>query len=139
MVNDEGQERTEVQEHDRALQTTFGTVQVTRTGYGTPGKPSLHPLERYHEYLAAGLPIVSTPVAGIPEAVVDGETGYLVEPGDRAALADRLARLAADPHLRARMGAAGRRRAELLFDAEGLVTQLRSLWQAVLVEHAERG
>lgn len=86
------------------------------------------------EAMAAGLPVVSTPIAGIPEAVVEGETGFLVPPGDRAALADRLARLLADPALRAAMGAAGRGRAEALFDVRVLGERLRTIWQAVLRE-----
>jgi hypothetical protein len=45
VVDAEGEERTEKREHDRALETTFGTVRVVRTGYGTEGKESLHPLD----------------------------------------------------------------------------------------------
>ncbi len=59
------------------------------------------------EALATGLPVVTTPVAGIPELVVDGETGLLIEPGDRAALSAAIERLR-DPALRERLGAAGR-------------------------------
>jgi phosphatidylinositol alpha-1,6-mannosyltransferase len=56
------------------------------------------------EALYAGLPVVGTPVGGIPDGVVEGETGFLVPLDDHAALADRLARLLADEGLRARMG-----------------------------------
>jgi glycosyltransferase involved in cell wall biosynthesis len=68
------------------------------------------------EAMAAGLPVVASAVGGVPEVVVDGETGFLVPPGDPEALADALGRLLADGELRRRMGAAGRRRAELRFD-----------------------
>ncbi len=68
------------------------------------------------EAMAAGLPVVATAVGGVPEIVVDGETGLLVPAGDADALADALRRLLADAALRRRQGAAGRRRAELLFD-----------------------
>jgi glycosyltransferase involved in cell wall biosynthesis len=68
------------------------------------------------EAMAAGLPVVATAVGGIPEIVVDGETGVLVPPQDDAALAAALERLLADPELGRRMGAAGRARAEELFD-----------------------
>jgi glycosyltransferase involved in cell wall biosynthesis len=67
------------------------------------------------EAMASHLPVVSTTVTGIPEMVVHGETGLLVEPADDAALAAALAELAADPAKRDRMGTAGRLRAEQLF------------------------
>jgi len=65
------------------------------------------------EAMAAGKPVVSTRVGGIPEVVSDGETGLLVPPGDRAALAGAIIRLGEDQDLRRQMGAAGRRRAKL--------------------------
>ena len=68
------------------------------------------------EAMAAGLPVVASAVGGLPEMVEDGHTGYLVAPGDAAALGEALARLVADPDLRRRMGAAGRRRARERFD-----------------------
>lgn len=64
------------------------------------------------EAMAAGLPVVGSAVGGMPELVVDGETGLLVAPGDPQALAAALSRLAQDPLLRGRLGAAGRDRAE---------------------------
>ena len=60
--------------------------------------------------MAMGLPVVGTRAGGIPEAVVDGETGLLVPPRDPAALAEAMARVASDPEARRRMGAAGRLR-----------------------------
>lgn len=64
---------------------------------------------------ACGKPVVATRVGGIPEVVADGVNGYLVEPGDVAALAARVAALIDDPSLRARMGEAGRARVEQAF------------------------
>ena len=58
-----------------------------------------------------GRPIVATRVGGLPEPVAHGETGFVVEPEDSAALAHALARLLEDPQLAARMGDAARRRA----------------------------
>jgi glycosyltransferase involved in cell wall biosynthesis len=62
------------------------------------------------EAMAAELPSVVTAVGGMPAVVLPEETGLLVPPGDPAALAAALARLAEAPELRRRMGAAGRRR-----------------------------
>jgi len=68
------------------------------------------------EAMAAGLPVVASRVGGVVEIVVDAETGYLVPPGDEGALAAAIERLLADSSLRRRLGAAGRARAEALFD-----------------------
>jgi glycosyltransferase involved in cell wall biosynthesis len=63
------------------------------------------------EAMAAGLPTVASRVGGMPEIVVDGETGILVAPGDADALADAIVRVLADPELGRRLGEAGRARA----------------------------
>lgn len=62
------------------------------------------------EAMAHRLPVVSTDVAGIPEMVLDGDTGLVVPPSDRDELAAALARLAADPVQARAMGERGRRR-----------------------------
>jgi glycosyltransferase involved in cell wall biosynthesis len=62
------------------------------------------------EAMAMGRPVVASRVGGIPDLVVEGETGFLVPAGDAEALAQAATRLLADPSLRARMGAAGRER-----------------------------
>jgi glycosyltransferase involved in cell wall biosynthesis len=83
------------------------------------------------EALASGCPVVATRVGGVPDVVRDGEDGFLVEPGDALALAERLLRLAGDPGLRARLGAAGRERVvsrygvgRLIGDVDGLYREL---------------
>jgi colanic acid/amylovoran biosynthesis glycosyltransferase len=70
------------------------------------------------EAMAAGLPVVASRLSGIPELVTDGISGLLVTPGDAAALADALARLAGDPDLRGRLGAAGRETVMREFDVD---------------------
>jgi glycosyltransferase involved in cell wall biosynthesis len=75
------------------------------------------------EAMASGKPIVSTQRGGPAETVLDGETGYLVDPRDPAALATRVIALLRDPSLRARMGAAGRSRVEALFSAQAMAAQ----------------
>ena len=64
------------------------------------------------EAMAAGCPVVGSDIAGIDTAVVDGDSGLLVPPGDPAALAGALAGLLADPDRRAKLGAAARTRAD---------------------------
>lgn len=60
------------------------------------------------EAMRAGLPVVASDSGGPRDVVAEGESGYLVPPGDEATLAERIGRLAADAGLRARMGAAAR-------------------------------
>jgi glycosyltransferase involved in cell wall biosynthesis len=80
------------------------------------------------EAMAAGLPVVTTPVGGIPEAVSDGVEGFLVEPGDVAALASRLEQLARDPELARKMGSAGRRKVETTFAASAVVPRIEQIY-----------
>jgi glycosyltransferase involved in cell wall biosynthesis len=68
------------------------------------------------EAMASARVVVSTRVSGIPEMIVDHETGLLCEPGDARGLASALEALLADPARAEAMGVAGRRRAEMLFD-----------------------
>ncbi|MEC8425478.1 MAG: glycosyltransferase family 4 protein [Myxococcota bacterium] len=83
------------------------------------------------EAMGAALPVVSTPIAGIPEAVLDGRTGYLVSPGDRSALAEKLTVLLSRPDEAARMGAAGRDHAEQHFALQVVASQLSDLWDDI--------
>ena len=76
------------------------------------------------EAMASARPVVSTRLAGIPELVVDGQTGMLVPPGDATALAQALEQLLRDPELRLRFGHAGRARIEQHFRIEQTVAPL---------------
>ena len=77
------------------------------------------------EAMGHGLPVVSTDVAGIPEEIVDGETGYVVAPGDASALAAAIARVCDDPEAARRLGAAGRERVRTEFSLERMVGAMR--------------
>jgi glycosyltransferase involved in cell wall biosynthesis len=79
------------------------------------------------EAMASARPVVSTRLAGIPELVVDGETGLLAPPGDSKALAHALEQLLGDPELRLRFGHAGRARIEQHFRIEQTVAPLMEM------------
>jgi len=84
------------------------------------------------EAMAAGLPVVGVRGGGVGEIVVHGETGLLAPPDDAAALALAIERLARDPALRARLGAAGRRRAEQLYSLEACVSGVVASYQKAM-------
>lgn len=70
------------------------------------------------EAMSAGLPVISTPVGGIPEAVVEGETGLLVQPGDVQGLATALSKLLLNPEMASIMGLNGQIRHRDKFSTE---------------------
>jgi glycosyltransferase involved in cell wall biosynthesis len=80
------------------------------------------------EAMASGLPVIATQVLGVPELVRDGESGLLVPPGRPEALAAALRRLARDPELRRRFGAAGRATVAEHFDVRDSAAQLEALF-----------
>jgi glycosyltransferase involved in cell wall biosynthesis len=80
------------------------------------------------EAMAMEVAVVSTTVSGIPELVADGVDGLLVAPRDARALAAALERLLLDPDLRARLGAAGRRKVRERFDVDRSAAQLAALF-----------
>jgi L-malate glycosyltransferase len=79
------------------------------------------------EPMARGVPVIATRVGGIPEIVLEGETGLLVSPADEQELATALRRLLRDPRERARMGENGRKRAIGEFAIEHEIDQLETL------------
>jgi len=76
------------------------------------------------EAMALRKPVVSTAVGGVPEMIVDGETGFVVPPGDVDALTARLDTLLRDRERRRVMGEAGRRRMETVFTLDGFVEKM---------------
>jgi len=80
------------------------------------------------EGMAKGLPVIATPVGGIPEAVYEGENGFLVEPGNIDALADCLQRLVNDSELRARMGVRSLEIVAEKFSVEAVGCKLKALY-----------
>lgn len=84
------------------------------------------------EALASGTPVVATRVGGVPDVVTDGVDGFLVPPRDTEAAADRLAQLARDPELRARLGETGRANAQARYSVERLVDDVDRLYRELL-------
>lgn len=84
------------------------------------------------EAMHAGLPVVASDVGSVAEAVRDGETGYVVAPGDEATLHARLAALIDDPALRRRLGARARAVAAECFTAEAMARRYEAVYRDVM-------
>ena len=88
--------------------------------------------------MLSGLPIVSTPVGAITEAIQDGLTGLIVPPRDAAALAAAVSRLMLDADLAARLGAAARTMAVERFSREALLDSMEKIFRAVQAASTRR-
>ena len=82
------------------------------------------------EAMATGLPVISTVIGGIPEMVIESETGFLVQPGDAVALAGAIEKVIDDRSLAQSLGEAGYERAQKLFSIEENVRELCGLINA---------
>jgi glycosyltransferase involved in cell wall biosynthesis len=88
------------------------------------------------EAMACGTPVIASRVGGVPELVTDGETGWLVEPGDDDALIDRMSHVLQHPTQTEAMRPEARHRAERTVSFEVVGQQLRASFERVLAEHA---
>lgn len=88
------------------------------------------------EAMASGLPVIATNIAGIPEQVADGESGYLIPTGDADALADRLRELLSDPQLREQFGNQGYERSKR-FSVDAMLKRTDVLYKELLTEQAK--
>lgn len=86
------------------------------------------------EAMRTGLPVVASDVGGCREAVVDGQTGFLFEPGDERTLTRLLSQLIADPELRQRMGGAGQERFMASFTADKMVEDTVQIYDDALAQ-----
>jgi glycosyltransferase involved in cell wall biosynthesis len=88
------------------------------------------------EALAFGKPAVASGIGGIPDVVVDGETGILVPPNDPDALARALETLVGDPAWARRLGEAGKQRAETRFSWNAILDRTVQMYASVLAQKA---
>lgn len=83
------------------------------------------------EAMAAGLPVIASKLIQTREIVKDGETGFLITPGDRLELADKLQTLISNPSLGRQMGTSGRKLAETKFDTQKNLQMVESIFEQV--------
>jgi N-acetyl-alpha-D-glucosaminyl L-malate synthase BshA len=84
------------------------------------------------EAMASEVPVIATKSGGLPEVVVDGESGYLLPVGDVDAMSARAIEILSNPELQKRMGRAGRHIAETRFNVEKIVPQYRDFYEQVI-------
>jgi glycosyltransferase involved in cell wall biosynthesis len=90
------------------------------------------------EAMALGAPCISTAVTGIPEAVIDGQTGIIVPQHDPAALADAIEKLLSDSILRSRLAVQGRRLVEEQFEITRNAARLREVFEEACAPRGTR-
>jgi len=83
------------------------------------------------EAMSCEVPVITTDAGGLPEVVVNGETGFLCPVGDVEGMAAAALRLLSDEDLRRRFGEAGRRRAVEEFSQDAIVRRYRAIYQRV--------
>jgi glycosyltransferase involved in cell wall biosynthesis len=106
-----------------ARATVFALPCVTEKAGGMDNLPTV-----LMEAMAAGLPVISTPVGGVPEMVLDGVTGLLTPEREPKVLAEACARLLSDRTLARSLGQAGRERAAERFTIERSILALRAIF-----------
>ncbi len=109
--------------HRSDLKNVYASLDVFLITSRTEGMPN-----SVLEAMALELPVVSTNIGGVPELVVEGETGILCPPGDAGALAEAVGRLLADEKLRGEFARASRRRVEERFDFTARVRAMEDVY-----------
>ena len=90
------------------------------------------------ESMAAGAPVVATRVGGTPEALMDGDTGLLVPPGDAGAITGAVSRLLDDRELARRLGCAARRLVAARFSVQRMVSATEDVYASLLARKQPR-
>lgn len=89
------------------------------------------------EAMSVGLPVIASRVAGVPEMIVDGETGILIPPGNIEVIGDEIKRLMSNPLFRKSLGEKGRERVLKEFSKEKMLGQVRELYASIIDEKHE--
>jgi glycosyltransferase involved in cell wall biosynthesis len=84
------------------------------------------------EAMSWEIPVIATNVGAIAEVVTEGQEGFLIEPGDVEALADRMLRIEKNPEMRQRMGQAARKRVETEFSLDAMAERIMGIYREVL-------
>ena len=84
------------------------------------------------EMMLAGLPIIASAVGGIPDLIVEGATGLLIEPGNPTAIAKAITRIANDAQLAARCGAAARELAEKIYRSDEIAAAVGAVYSQAI-------
>jgi len=140
----DGPERARIEELARSLEVPGDSMVLTGfrddvpswlAGFDLYVQPSLEEGlgTSVLDAMACRLPVVASRAGGLPEAVVDGETGVLVPRADAPALAQAMLELLAAPERCAFMGEAGRRRVEARFSVEAMVAGYLEVYQGLTV------
>lgn len=116
-------ERVELRPWDDGVRSAYGSYDALVV----PSRFEAFPLTIL-EAMFAGVPVIASDVGSVAEAVVHGETGLLVPPGDVPALADAIRRLLADEQTRRELGGRGRDRAHRLFTADAMARAYEALY-----------
>jgi glycosyltransferase involved in cell wall biosynthesis len=88
------------------------------------------------EAMATATPVIATCYGGSPEAIIDGETGFIVNPFDTEEFAGRIIELLSQPEFAERMGAAGRKRLLTQFTLENQVTEMEQAYRDAIKQHS---
>jgi glycosyltransferase involved in cell wall biosynthesis len=86
------------------------------------------------EAMASKIPVVGSDVSGIPEAVVDGVTGFIIPPGNPVVFAERINQLVEEPELTKNMGMNAFKRAKNEFDMPVLISHISKLYQDLMIK-----
>ena len=84
------------------------------------------------ESMAFAKPVIGSKVAGIPEIIIDGVTGYIVEPGNSSQLSDRITKIMNDPIKEKKMGKAAKRRFKNNYNLSTILTQYRQFYNSLV-------
>jgi len=110
----------------------------TATVFASPARHEVGVANVYVEAMACGCPVVAATTGGAPEAVLHGESGLLVNPGDVEETAAALDRVLGDPALRERLSRGARRRAEDYFATEHYVRRVLAGYERAIERSRER-